>query len=162
MDPKVKQKVLRMISNGMYVITSRHEERVGAATVTWLSQASFKPPLIMAAVRQDSNVFECLSQSRVASVQILASHQQDIARKFLATTQANSGMINGEPYVDGKTKSPILVNAPAFIECSVRQIVDEGGDHAVVILEVLEAEIHPDAVGVKPLLIAESPWRYGG
>jgi len=62
-DAKVKQKTLRMLSNGVYVLTSRSEGRYGAATVTWVSQASFKPPLIMAAVRRESNVFECLSES---------------------------------------------------------------------------------------------------
>ena len=39
-----------MLSHGVYVLTSRSEDRYGAATVTWVSQASFKPPLVMAAV----------------------------------------------------------------------------------------------------------------
>lgn len=51
MNPKIKRKTLRMLSNGMYVITSSSGERYGAATVTWVSQASFKPPLVMAADR---------------------------------------------------------------------------------------------------------------
>ena len=46
----------------MYVITSRYGEDYGAATVTWVSQASFRPPLIMAAIRPGSNVFKCLSR----------------------------------------------------------------------------------------------------
>ncbi|MCI3952948.1 MAG: hypothetical protein K0R53_2446, partial [Burkholderiales bacterium] len=37
-----------MLSHGVYVLTSRSAERYGAATVTWVSQASFKPPLLMA------------------------------------------------------------------------------------------------------------------
>ena len=159
MDPKLKQKTLRMLSNGMYIMTSRSGDRYGAATVTWVSQASFRPPLIMAAVRQDSNVFECLSESRIAAVHILGLHQQDIARKFLATTQTDPGMINGEPFTDGKTSAPILCNAPAHIECRVRQIVEQGGDHAVVIMEVVEADCREE---VQPLLIADSPWHYGG
>jgi flavin reductase (DIM6/NTAB) family NADH-FMN oxidoreductase RutF len=47
MDAKVRQKTLRLLSNGVYVLTSRSEERYGAATVTWVSQVSFKPPLIV-------------------------------------------------------------------------------------------------------------------
>ena len=49
MDVQARKKTLRMLSNGVYVLTSRSAESFGAATVTWVSQASFTPPLIMAA-----------------------------------------------------------------------------------------------------------------
>ena len=39
--------MLRLLSNGIYVLTSRTSDRYGVATVTWLSQASFKSPMIM-------------------------------------------------------------------------------------------------------------------
>jgi flavin reductase (DIM6/NTAB) family NADH-FMN oxidoreductase RutF len=159
MDPKVKQKTLRKISNGMYVVTSRDGDHVGAATVTWLSQASFVPPLIMSAIRTDSNVFACMGKSRAAAVHILGAHQEELARKFLTTTKLETGMLNGEPFTDGKTMSPILVNAPAYVECRVRHIIDTGGDHGLVVLEVIEAEYRMDA---PPLLIAGTRWHYGG
>ena len=70
MDAKARQKTLRMLSNGVYVLTSCSEDRYGAATVTWVSQVSFKPPLIMAAVQRNSNVFKCLAQSQIAALHI--------------------------------------------------------------------------------------------
>lgn len=80
LDPEIRKRTLRLLTNGMYIITSRHGDSFGAATVTWVSQASFKPPLLMAAIRPESNVFRCLSQSRVAALHILNFDQQDIAR----------------------------------------------------------------------------------
>lgn len=159
MDQKVKQKTLRLLSNGMYVMTSRSGERVGAATITWLSQASFNPPLIMAAVRQDSNVFECLSESRIVAIHILGEDQQNLARNFLSTTKSNEGTINGEPFIEGKTTAPILHNTPAHVECNVKQIIDAGGDHALVVMEVIEAEFRRE---VEPLIIGKTHWHYGG
>ena len=44
MDRKTRKQVLRMLFNGMYIITSRSGERYGAATITWVSQASFHHP----------------------------------------------------------------------------------------------------------------------
>ncbi len=82
MDLKARKRTLRLLTNGMYVITSRHGDALGAATITWVSQASFNPPLLMAAVRPDSNVFKCLSQSRIAAIHILNFDQQEIAGKF--------------------------------------------------------------------------------
>lgn len=159
MDAKAKRKTLRMLTNGMYVMSSRSDDRYGVATVTWLSQASFRPPLIMAAVRRESNVFKCLRESRAAAIHILGHHQQDLAQRFFSPTKASDGTINGEPFTDGVTSAPVLRNAPAYLECWVRHIIDDLGDHAVVIMEVAEAACRDD---VRPLTIAESPWEYGG
>lgn len=159
MNTAAKKRTLRMFSNGMYVMTSRWGDRYGAATVTWVSQACFKPCLIMAAVRPESNVFRCLVESGVAAIHIVASDQEHIARKFIAPTDAGRGVINGEPFCEGYTSAPILENLPAYVECRVRQIVKETGDHSIVILEVISAACRER---VRPLTIAESPWEYGG
>lgn len=159
MDSAAKKQTLRMLSNGVYVITSRSGDRYGAATVTWVSQASFKPPLIMAAIRPESNVYKCLAESGVAAIHVLGWNQQDIAQKFFASTDARSGQINSEPFAAGKTLTPILVNLPAYVECRVRQILDGSGDHSIVIMEVVEAACREP---VRPLTIAESPWDYAG
>src|SRR2546422_11355087 len=121
MDPESRRKTLRMLSNGLYVMTSRHGERCGAATVTWVSQASFRPPLLMAAVRPDSTVFACLRESGVAALHILGNGQEEMARRFFAPTRADDGGINGEPFREGVTRAPILRSAPAYLECRVRQ-----------------------------------------
>ena len=39
------------------------------------------------------------------------------------------------------------------------RVIDTEGDHAVVILRVVEAECGYD---VRPLTVAETPWQYGG
>src|SRR3989454_2006754 len=148
-----------MLSNGLYIMTSRSGDRFGAATVTWVSQASFRPPLIMTAVRPDSNVFACLRQSGFVALHILGSGQEDMARRFFEPTRALDGGINGEPFQDGATTAPILRNAPAYVECRVRRILDDLGDHVLVVLEVLEAGCREQ---VRPLTIADSPWEYGG
>jgi hypothetical protein len=42
----------------------------------------------------------------------------------------------------------------------VRRILDDlGGDHSLVVLEVLDATCREQ---VHPMTIAESPWKYGG
>src|SRR5271155_343744 len=138
MDPKTKQKVLRLLTNGMYVLTSRSADRFGAATVTWVSQASFKPPLLMVALRKDGSAFECVAESRVAVLHILDHSQQTIAQKFFAATDESHGLLNGEPYSDGKAGAPILNNLRAYLECKALEILERPGDHAIVVFEVLD------------------------
>lgn len=159
MDPCARKKTLRLLSNGMYVITSRDGDRLGAATVTWVSQASFQPPLVMTAIRTSSNVFQCLSRSKLAAIHILADDQKEMAQKFFFPTALEDGGINGEPFTDGLTTAPVLQNARAFIECRVVRILDDIGDHAIVVFEVVEAQYKNF---LHPLIIAETPWHYGG
>jgi flavin reductase (DIM6/NTAB) family NADH-FMN oxidoreductase RutF len=159
MDPKTKQKTLRLITNGIYVMTSRGNDRLGVATVTWVSQASFKPPLLMVAVRKESNLFRCLQQSGIAALHIVASDQAKIAQKFFSPVKASYAQLSDEPFVEGKTSAPILKNLPAYVECKVIDMLDRYGDHAIVVLEVVEAELLSE---VKPLTVPDSPWEYGG
>lgn len=158
MDARIRKSTLRMLSNGIYVLTSSSGSRYGAATVTWLSQASFKPPLLMAAIRPDSNVFKCLAESGVAVVHILDRGQQDMAQRFFAPTAVVGDTINGEPFAPGLTRAPVLKNARAYCECTVRHMCALG-DHTVVVMEVVQAECRGETY---PLTVAASPWQYGG
>jgi flavin reductase (DIM6/NTAB) family NADH-FMN oxidoreductase RutF len=159
MEPKIKQKALRLLTNGMYVLTARSGDKFGAATITWVSQSSFNPPLVMAALRKDGNVFHCLADSRVGVLHVLASDQKNLAQKFFAPTKATDGHLNGEPYTTGRNSAPVLTSLPAYLECSVVEINDREGDHAVVILQVTNAALLRD---VEPLTVTDSPWEYGG
>ena len=158
MDPALRKRALRLMSNGMYVMTSAHGTQHGAATLTWISQASFKPPLVMAAIRPTSNVYKCLCASRVAAIHILDADQQEMAQRFFAPTRVADGTINGDPFRRGVTAAPILQNARAHVECEVIHIFSRG-DHAVVVLEVIDAQCHG---AIHPLTVAASPWEYGG
>jgi flavin reductase (DIM6/NTAB) family NADH-FMN oxidoreductase RutF len=159
MDAKAKKETLRLLTNGVYVLTSRNGDDYGAATVTWVSQVSFQPPLVMGALRKDGNVFRCLQASGVAVLHIVGSDQQDIAQKFFSTTKESNGLLNGEPFIEGKTFAPVLKNLSAYLECKLVDTCEDYGDHAIVILEVVEAGNRGTVV---PLVVNDSPWKYGG
>lgn len=159
MDNASRKKTLRLLSNGVYIMTARDGEQFGAATVTWLSQASFNPPLLMAAVQASSNVFKCLAKSKAAAIHIVDAHQEKVAQKFFAPTLATGSALNGEPFREGQTSAPILKNFGAYVECRVQRILEGEGDHAIVVMEVLDAEC---SGAVEPLTIRDSPWEYGG
>jgi flavin reductase (DIM6/NTAB) family NADH-FMN oxidoreductase RutF len=159
MDTKAKKETLRLLTNGVYVLTSRNGGDYGVATVTWVSQVSFQPPLVMAALRKDGNVFRCLQASGVAVLHIVGSDQQDLAQKFFSTTKESNGLLNGEPFIEGKTFAPVLKNLSAYLECKLTDTCEDYGDHAIVILEVVEAGNRGTVV---PLVVNDSPWKYGG
>jgi flavin reductase (DIM6/NTAB) family NADH-FMN oxidoreductase RutF len=113
----------------------------------------------MAALRKDGNVFRCLRASGVAVLHIVGADQQDLAQKFFSTTKESDGFLNGEPFTEGKTFAPILKNLSAYLECKLVDTCEDYGDHAIVILEVVEAG---NRGVVAPLVVNDSPWKYGG
>ena len=54
MDPDHKKTALRMIPYGIYVLTAEANGQTAAATVNWVTQTSFDPPLVAVAVKADS------------------------------------------------------------------------------------------------------------
>jgi len=160
MDPKTKQKTLRLLTNGMYVLTSRNAAgEPAASTVSWVSQASFKPPLIMAALRKDGRVLAYLRESSVAALHILGSDHRNLAQKFFGATRSARNPLKDEPFAEGKTSAPILKNIPAYIECKLVRVHDDDGDHAIAVLQVVNAVSDET---VEPLAVSDTSWEYGG
>ncbi|MCP4257002.1 MAG: flavin reductase family protein [Planctomycetes bacterium] len=74
---------LSLVSSGLYVLTTQDNGQVGAATVSWLSQISFKPRLVMVALRKGSRIYELVRSSGRFVINILGQHQQDAVTYFL-------------------------------------------------------------------------------
>ena len=147
MDEAAKKTALRMIPYGIYVLTARAADgSVAAATVNWVTQTSFKPPLIAVAVKADSGAHAIVKLSRAFALNVLGKGQQKLAFAFFKPATLEGDRLSGEAFRAGTTGAPVLENAVAFVECRVVSAV-EGGDHTVFVAEVVEAGVAkpPDA-----------------
>jgi hypothetical protein len=58
MDQDAKKTALRMIPYGIYVLTADDGKgNVAAATVNWVTQTAFNPPLVVVGVKTDSGAY---------------------------------------------------------------------------------------------------------
>lgn len=167
MDADAKKTALRMIPYGLYVLTATDGQgQMTAATVNWVTQSSFSPPLVVVAVKADSGSYEAIKQSRAFALNMLGKGQQKSAFAFFKPAQLADGTISGHAYETGETGAPILSDAPAAIECRVREIVAEG-DHHVVLGEVVAARVskapsgRPDAAILEMKELGDNVF-YGG
>ena len=163
MDSKQRRRVLRLLSNGMYVVTARDGDEHVGATITWLTQSSFDPPLLVCAVRPDSALHGALEPGSGAIVQVLTQDQREVAKAFFTRAEVDEAStpstINGLAF-EPTPAGAVLVDAGAWAVCEVRQRIDAGGDHSLVVLEVVDVgERRQDLV---PLTVRDSPWEYGG
>jgi flavin reductase (DIM6/NTAB) family NADH-FMN oxidoreductase RutF len=133
MDTNAKKIALRMIPYGLYVLTAQDVGgSMAAATVNWVTQASFEPPLLVLAVKAGSNIHRLILESGTFTLNILGKGQGSLAFTFFKPVQPEPGKLSGEPYHTGKTGAPILDNAPAFLECRLVETLSKG-DHSLFV-----------------------------
>ena len=159
MDAQAKKTILRKMPHGVYIVGVRNGAEVNAFTGTWLTQVSFTPPLVALGVKKDSHSFEMIKQARVFSINFLKKDQKAVAEHFVKPATVVGEKLKEVRYRIGTTGSPILEESLGFIECEVREIANEKGDHAVIIGEVVEAGVHTDEPA---LTLMDTGWHYGG
>ena len=147
MDPAARKTALRMIPYGLYVLTAASSDgRVAAATINWVTQASFEPPLVVICVKVDSDVHALIKQTGQFALNVLGKGQQKTAFTFFKPSVLEGDRISGERFTRGRTGLPQLESASAFLECKLVHTI-ERGDHTVMLGEVIEAVITRQSEG---------------
>lgn len=141
MDSNAKKTALRMIPYGLYVLTAAKKDgEVAAATVNWVTQASFEPPLVVVGVKTDSHAHAIIKESKAFALNVLGKGQQALAFTFFKPAELKDGKLSGEPFKPGTTGAPILTNTPVFVECTLEGTVEKG-DHSVFVGKVVECGV---------------------
>jgi flavin reductase (DIM6/NTAB) family NADH-FMN oxidoreductase RutF len=149
MDQDAKKTVLRMIPYGIYVLTADDDKgNVAAATVNWVTQTAFAPPLVVVGVKTDSGAYQIIKDKKTFALNMLGKDQKGAAFTFFKPTKLEDGKLSGQAVHKGTTGVPILDAAPAAVECRVTSIVEQG-DHHIVVGEVVEAHL-PKPISGRP------------
>jgi flavin reductase (DIM6/NTAB) family NADH-FMN oxidoreductase RutF len=130
-----------MIPYGLYVLTAANKSgQVAAATVNWVTQVAFEPPLVVVGVKVDSHAHALIKETKAFALNVLGKGQQPLAFTFFKPVEVAGGAISGQPFRPGTTGAPILTNTPAFVECMLEATVEKG-DHSVFVGRVVEAGV---------------------
>ena len=154
---KHRKEVLRMMSYGVYILTTKYDEEYSAATITWVSQASFEPPMLSVCLKRNSGAYLLVKKRREFILHMLNDKQKDFASKFFSTTVKNNQELNGQKF-ELINDLPILNAAPSYVCCSVLEIL-ENGDHPLFLCLIKKVEFKKNA---KPLDLNATGWKYGG
>lgn len=161
MDLEAKKTCLKNVENGLYLIGCTDGKELNVFLGSWLSQCSFEPPLVMVGVKRDTQHHTFIKDSGGFVVNMPALDQKDMVKSFFKHQNAVDGTIGGEAYTLSPVfKAPILERTPYWFECKVRAWV-EGGDHDVVIGEVVEAGTQ-EYPSYARLTESATGWNYGG
>ena len=84
----VRGDALRLLSGGLYVLTACAADTIHAAAVSWVSQVSFQPPLVLVALRRNSHLAQAVRKAHRFALNILGSDQVALAEPFLGSRVA--------------------------------------------------------------------------
>ena len=151
--------MLLKIPHGLYICGVKDGENMNGFTVSWLMQSSFKPPMIVNCVKQDSGSHQMLKNTGVFTISFLDNTQKDLAAKFFRPqSRVGNKFEDVEFYQGAETGCPIIADSLGYVECKVVGSVGEG-DHTVFVGEVIGSGVHREG---KQILLEDTGWQYGG
>ena len=72
-----KKTILRMIPYGIYVLTADDGKgNIAAATVNWVTQTAFAPPLVVVGVKTDSGTYQTVKTAQTFALNMLGKDQK--------------------------------------------------------------------------------------
>lgn len=128
--------VFGKMTYGLYVLTTFYEDQINGMIASWVSQASFDPPLMMVAVHPSRYSHRLIEKSRCFALHIPAKNQGEYLFRFKGSDPA--AKFDGIQWIKAKSGCPILNQCVAYVECRVRHSY-RPGNHTLFIGEVIDA-----------------------
>lgn len=138
-------------ATGVTVVTTASQHGPLAITANSFTSVSLDPALVLWAPARGSRRFEPFTEAAHFAIHVMAEDQFAIARDF-----AKDGFaFDRVAWHEGPDRTPLLGGCLARFVCA-RHAVHPGGDHAIVVGQVLDVTFRDGA----PLVF--SAGRYGG
>ena len=127
---------LGRVVGSLSVLTTRKGDLSGAMVASWVSQASFTPPGLTVAVAKDRAVESLLQKGDCFAMNLLAEGRESgLMKQFLQAFDPGADRFAGLELEQSPSEQPLLPEALAWLECSVKQRM-ECGDHWLLYAEV--------------------------
>jgi len=134
-DERDYRSALGQFATGVTVITTRSKDgRKIGLTVNSFTSVSLTPPLVLWSLSRQATDFADLIEAKNFAVNVLASNQHHLSRKFAATDKEKFAGVESADSAEGL---PLLAGATAHFLCRKTHEFD-GGDHIILLGEVEE------------------------
>lgn len=161
-DDPIKDALQRM-PYGFYSISSKNGDDVNAMVANWVTQVSFSPRMIALGLAKKAYSRGVIEAGRVFALNIFNREDKDALLLFSKGRARNPEKMAGAGFTAGpETGCPILDGAAAYVECRVKEIVDVGGDHVIVVGEAIGAAILKEGEATDTLTLPDLGWSYAG
>lgn len=154
---------LNMIPYGFYAVGSRNGDDINLMVVNWLTQSSFSPRQVSFALAKSAVTHGIVAAGQVFSVNILDKADAELITGLTKSRARNPDKVKDADTVPApQTGCPLLRGAAAWLECRVVGSVDSGGDHDVIVGEIIGAGVNRAGKSDATLTLEHIGWSYSG
>lgn len=154
---------LKMMPYGFYGITSKAGDDVNAMVANWITQSSFEPRQIALGLQKTCYTHGLVEKGRVFAVNLFRAEDVDHLKPFTKGRSKNPDKMKEASFEPApETGCPVLEGAAAVIECNLVEIFDTGGDHDLVVGEVVGAQVLKEGEVGEMLTLTDLGWSYAG
>jgi flavin reductase (DIM6/NTAB) family NADH-FMN oxidoreductase RutF len=151
LGPDEFRRALGHFATGVTVVTTWDDDaRPTGLTASAVSSVSLDPPLVLVCVAHTSQSHPAFRRGGKFAVNVLASDQEGVARRFASSSLTGVEKFEGVAYRHGALGLPVLTDALAEFECAIVHAYP-GGDHTIFVGQVEATACRGDA-GREPLL----------
>jgi len=134
-------KVLRKISYGMFVVSSKRDDKFNGQIANTVFQVTSEPPTIAVSINKQNLTHEFIKESRIFTASILA---KETPLKFIGQFGFKSGRdidkFKDVNFKIGTTGIPIVIDSTiAYLEAEVINSINVG-THTIFIGKILDAQ----------------------
>ncbi|MFF5792553.1 flavin reductase family protein [Paeniglutamicibacter sp. NPDC012692] len=151
-DQLALRQAFSLFPTGVVAVCSVVDETPVGIAVNSFTSVSLDPPLVGICVAKSSATWPVLADSNRLGLSVLGSHQGKLCRSLASR---NTDRFLEAPWRATDAGAVVMEGAALWLECEVRSTFD-GGDHVVVLLEVVKSDLFPD---VTPLVFHQSKFR---
>lgn len=154
---------LRMIPYGFFALTSKNGDDVNAMVVNWVTQASYTPRLLAIGLAKNAYSHGVISEGKVFTLNLFRTEDKDAIMGLTKSREKNPDKMKETNYTSApQTGCPIIEGAAAYLECKVVQMVDVGGDHDILVGEVINGDVMKAGDAGDTLNLPAIGWSYAG
>lgn len=135
---------LGRIPSGLFIVTVRHGEQETGMLASWVQQCSFDPPQVSVAVKNGRYLLDWLQVGAIFTVNVLPEGQKSLLAHFGKGFEPGESAFTGVAVERPEAGGVHLTEALACLDGRVVRIAETGGDHTLVIGQVLDGCVRQD------------------
>ena len=160
MSTKAINEALTKLSSGVYIVTTKFEDKLNGCTMVWTAQLSFQPLLVSAILAKARYTHELISKSKIFAINILGEKHLELAKHFGFQSGRKVDKFANLGYETKTTGAPILRDSIAYLDCKLWASY-EGGDHTIFVGEVVDGGISSAIDPLEPLIFKQEDFAGG-
>ena len=130
--------VMGHFATGVTIVASRDQDgNAVGLTVNAFCSVSLSPPLVLVCVHRNADSHGPILEAGHFGVSVLRPDQADLAVRF--SVEDSALRFKDVSVVEGVLGSPRIEGSLAWLQCRVRNVYP-GGDHSIIVGEVVECE----------------------